>query len=76
MATLKEMTVSYSASMKIILPHNKFESASVHITRGETFEITPEDDADALYKERFFALQTEIGDLVVQKYESVKNGEL
>lgn len=73
---LKELTVSYSVGMKASLPHNKFENAQIHVSRTEVYEISEGDDAEKLYNERYQALQKELGDLCVEKYENVKNGEL
>lgn len=73
---IKELTVSYSAGMKASLPHNKFENAQIQISRTELIHVENDEDPDAIFQQRYAAMQKEVGDLVVVKYDAIKNGEL
>jgi hypothetical protein len=70
---LSELNVSYSYDIKANLGQGTYESASVHITRGEKWDVRAltKEEADDLYRERYDALKGEVDPLVEEEYKNL-----
>jgi len=68
--TLKEVSVSYSYALKANLGQGTYESADVHISRSERFDVTgmTQEQADWLWNERYEALKGQVDPLVEAEY--------
>jgi len=71
---LSRLTVSYSYDIKANLGQGTYESASVHITKGEQWDV-PEgmslEDASFFWNQRYEALKAEVDPLVEEEYKNL-----
>lgn len=72
--TLTEVSISFSFGTKMNL--GSYESADVHVSRSERWDVSGLGDeaAQALYDERYNALQESVMGHVNAEYTSIKGG--
>lgn len=72
-ASLKTLKVSYSYGIKANLGQGTYESADIHLSKAEEWDVTgmAAADTDAFWRERYGALKEEIDKLVEEEYANV-----
>jgi hypothetical protein len=70
---LSEIKVSYSYGIKANLGQGTYESADVHLSKAETWQVEgmTADEAGLLWGQRYEALKEEIDSLVEAEYANV-----
>lgn len=72
---LKEVTISYRASVKVNL--GNYESADISEHRAETWDVTgqPQDRVETFISERRDALKSIIDEYITDGYSETKGGK-
>lgn len=76
-AAMTELTVSYSISVKADAL-GQYENVSASVSRTEKYDVTgmTGEEIDLFWNRRYEEIQSQLGEIIVEKYELMHKGEI